>query len=351
MRLIALFFLLATNCFARERITEFKSPEALGRGNVTASWSNSLLTNLFYNPSFLSNQQDFSFQLVHLVSDFSDNSFSLLKKFPEVQSGDSYGSLKSYFGNSYQVQSFGSPVFSYKGFALIPVFINWLGSATVRNPVFSSANAFYYYDVGSAIGKGLDLNENLSIGFSILYIKRKAILDSASLDNVLKLPKPKEERGKTISFNAGFNYKIKDESNTTIGLSLLNIGSPRFWSISGKDPNTETVSKLNESLNLGISSYFFPLSYFEKKVKWAIEINGLATNIDNYFKKVNIGIKYSPYSWVAFDSGIYQQSPTFGIEFFNKIIALDLSTYLEPTDIGYQTKNRHYIFGLRLGLN
>jgi hypothetical protein len=349
MQLILMLLLFSNQVFAGESFSEYKNTEAMGRGNSTISWSNSKITNVFYNPSFLSDDNSFSFEVLDTTIDLSNNSIGLISHIPQVKNGETYSALHSYFGNSFAVQGYSSPVVSYKGFTLIPLFASGLGSATIRNPVFSSADAFYYKDFGTALGKGITINKNLSLGVSAMFYKRSAELDSASLVNLLRLPKPTERSGQTFAFNAGLNYNFKNDSNTIIGFNWLNIGSPVLWQNRFGTEDEVLVSSLREQMGLGVSTRFFPVPYFEKKIKWSVEFRNFTDPNLSFIEKITLGLQYDLASWFHISCGVYDKAPTFGLDISSRLITLNLSTYGEDSGIGYESINRHYSIGLKFG--
>lgn len=349
--LISCLMFVSGLSFAGENIVGHKSPEALGRGNSMISWSNSNSTNIFQNPAFLSESQKFSFDLIDLTLDFSQNLIPLLSNIPQKNNEQIYNQIKPYFGNSYSAQGFLSPVVSYKGFSLIPLFVSGMGSATIRNPVFSNADAFYYYDIGTSFAKGFSVNDKLSFGISSVFTQRKGVLESANLNNGLKLPLADKREGNSISFNFGTTYQFKDKSETVAGFSWTNIGSPHFWNNTSGRIAEDSISKLYEEIGFGFSTLFFPINYFSKKVKWAMEVHNLFDSNYDTVDKLSFGTQYDMLSWLNIKGGIYESSPTYGISLDTRIATLDLSSYKENSRTGYQSKNRHYLLGFKLGFH
>ena len=340
-----------SNSFAGENIPEYKNTDAMGRGNSTISWSNSSVTNVFYNPSFLSEKDDLSFELIDTTIDVSKNSINLISHLPHLDKGAAYPELHPYFGQSYAAQGFGSPVISFKGFTLMPVFASVAGSAAITNPVFSSADVFYYQDYGSALAKGISVTDNLSLGLSSVFYKRKAELYSASAVNLLQRASIQERKGQTLSFNAGANYNFKDKDETVLGVNWMNIGSPKLWQNQSLIADEDMISSLHEQVGFGVSSKFFPVPYFEKKIKWSIEFRNLIDFNEGVSRQVSLGLEYAVFSWLNFTGGLYQSSPTFGLELSSRFISLALSTYGENSGVGYDSVNRHYIVGLKFGFD
>jgi hypothetical protein len=340
MRLIiACLLFFCVKAIAAENVVDYKSPEAMGRGDSVISWSNNNLTNLFENPSF---------DIINVGIDLSNNAVPLISHIPNVKNGDVYQELSPYFGNSYNAQGFAAPVISYKGFTLVPAFYSGLGSATIRNPVFSNADAYYYYDVGAALGKAIHVTDSLSVGASIVYSKRTAELDSANLINLFRLPQPTNVSGESLSFNLGANYQMKDPYETTFGVSWVNIGSPQYWQ-STSVMDEDSISDLYEEIGFGVSSHFFPVLYFSDKVKWSIEVHNISDSRYSAVQKLTAGLQYSLLSWLKLDAGLYDESPSCGVEIQTRIISVDFSSYEEDSGLGYGAKNRHFNFGFKLG--
>jgi hypothetical protein len=343
--------LLCSQAFAGEKVTEFQDAASMGRGDTTTSWSNSPSVDVFYNPSFANDRQEFSFSLIDLSADAGQKTIGVISHIPSFNQGSLYPEVLPYFGNSYQAQGLVSPTFSYKGFVFIPFFTAGLASATVSDPVFSNADAYYYYDYGTALAKGVSITDKFSIGASAILYHRHGAMESADLSNVLKHPAEDDEYGKALSLNLGANYKLHDSYDTTFGLDLRNIGSPSFWTPSGNNPEESKISSLYQELDFGFSSRFFPVPYFDKRIKWALEFHNITDDNYSFLNKASLGLQYDVFSWLNLKGGVYETYGTYGIGIKTGIVSLDLSSYGENSGIGYDTQNRHYDVGLKLGFN
>jgi hypothetical protein len=128
MRLIiACLLFFCVKAIAAENVVDYKSPEAMGRGDSVISWSNNNLTNLFENPSFLSDSQNLSFDIINVGIDLSNNAVPLISHIPNVKNGDVYQELSPYFGNSYNAQGSPHQLLAIKGLRLFQLFIqDWV---------------------------------------------------------------------------------------------------------------------------------------------------------------------------------------------------------------------------------
>ena len=349
-KLIAfILFFISFSAFAGEIVTEYKDPASMGRGDTTTSWSDSSVVSTFYNPSFLSDKQDFSIELINPVIDLSKNSIGVIQHPPSLQNGNLSNTVSPFYGNTYAGQAFASPEITYKGFTLIPVFATGGGQVSVNNPVFPSANGLYYYDWGTSLAKGIQIDDHLSIGASAILYHRHAALGQVSLINVLQSPIEYQESGTALSANLGANYKLKDQYDTTFAADFRNIGSPSFWNTPTGVTGENEVSNLYQEIDLGVSSRFFPVPYFDQKMKWAFELHNLSDSRYQVADKISAGLQYNPVSWFNLKCGIYEASPTAGIGLETRYFSVDVSTYSENnTDNGQE---QHVMLGLRIGYN
>jgi hypothetical protein len=350
---LILLMLISSNAFAEEAVSEYRNAAAMGHGDTTASWSDSDDVSIFDNPSFLSERNKFSIELINPTLNISTNAIDLIKSHPtSIQNGNIYNQVSPYFGNSYMAQAQASPTITYQGFSFIPFFASGLGEVNVDNPVFSSASGSYYYDKGTALAKGYQVNQDLSFGASAVYYERHAATEEVTLINVLKPLAPYNLTGHALSLGLGANYKLDHNTDTTIGVDVKNIGSPSFWNNVPVSNSTNTqISQLNQEFDFGLSSRFLPTSYFKDKFKFAFEYHQIDGIDQSFADKLSIGIQYDLFSWLNFKTGIYEENLTAGLGVKTSLFAFDVSTYQENSNLGYDESVQHLMVGLRLGFN
>jgi hypothetical protein len=352
-KILIIFLIFSSNSFADEVISEYRNAASMGRGDTTASWSESDDVSIFNNPSFLSDRNKFSIELLNPTFNLSTNSISVIKSHPtSLQNGNINNEVSPYFGNEYMGQAGASPTITYQGFSIIPFFASGFGEVNVQNPVFPTASGSYYYDTGAAIAKGFKIGDNLSVGASAAYYERHGATEDLTIINVLKPLAPYDLEGHAVSVGVGANYLIDSRTKTLLGIDLKNIGSPTFWTnptaSTSSDPQ---ISQLNQEIDIGVSSQYMPISYFRDSFKFAFEYHQIANIDQNFIDKLSFGTQYDLLSWFNLKAGVYEHNLTAGAGIKTSLFAFDVSTYQENIGIGYDQSIQHVMVGLRLGFN
>lgn len=344
MRALALLMLLPLTLYAAESDIKYRTAARMGKGGVSIATKSDLSTSMFFNPAFLSEQDDFSAEILNPTADTGINSLSILQKNPRPAPGNYYSTISPYFGNSVGATASVAPTLGYKGFALIPAFSLVHGMAELRDPVFTNANGFFTVDFGAGIGKGFKLTENLSVGASLFYIRRLSMNEEADVLSAFNKPKPNKKSGSTVDLNVGAIYQLRNESDLTLGTSVTNAREGRYW-----DDENE-FSYNHRSVSLGASTRLPVEDEFWKKLRIAIDGKDILSKTEPT-EKISLGLEYPIFNWIDVRAGVHDLRPTTGLGVKTGYFRLDFGYYSERVRAFSSQYNEHVILTIKAGFN
>ncbi len=322
----------------------------LGRGNAGIAVVNDG-TSVFYNPGGIGNIEDYNFTITNPSAGGNQNFVSSFQEL--VSLGGSNESLTQKFspflGKPLGLQGSVFPNIAIPSF-VVGFWDYFDFQFEYRNPVNPQLSVEGRNDYGFIIGTGKKIHENLSVGMSLRYQKRKVVSElitgATLLTDTSSYLTSLFRNGEGWGLNIGAQYKKKvgKAQFVALGFAVEDLGQTRFV-----DQNSSRYpAPQQQKVNLG-SAFGFNTNWLDGLV--LLDVKQLTENDSSNTKKIYTGLELS-FLKMEVRGGYFQGYWTAGLSVrLFPFLDLDFATYGEELDTAAGLReNRMWMIGVSSGL-
>jgi hypothetical protein len=354
MRLLCLALMLTGSAAiaGTYRNPSYRDVRWLGRGNAGLALVSDG-ASVFYNPAGLAMNDGYGFDFIDTSIGGNQNIKDSFAELMTLTSGSQTLSEKfsPLLGKPLALQAsffphLAIPGFLFGGFDYLDV------SALYRDPVNPQFNISARNDYGLVTGFATGYQQYFSVGASIRYTNRRAIVENLTVISILNqastLLNSVQAKGTGFGINLGAQgrFPMGKDSIFALGLTIEDVGQTRFKS---KSLAITAPQNQIQSINAGMGiQYKSPVA----TGRVLLDMRSLGDTTMSYTKKIFTGFEVSTVG-ADFRAGFFQGYWSAGVTLHPlPLLEIDVATYGE--EIGQaagQRLNRFWLIGFRLAMD
>lgn len=310
----------------------------LGMGNAFVAQADDF-NALYYNPAGLAWLKTWTFEVISLRGEVSANTTSAISDIQEFIDSGSGGTdatvdlIQKQGGKPIGFNLGLEPYFVMPGFGFA-LAVDLPTQLTFHNDITFDVNAGprLYMPIGMA---STFFRERLAAGLNLKAIGQLGVDRSFDIDSIDNLSNGSSGEGSLedyvlggygLGLDLGLLFRPDAERDTTLGISVLDVGGTSFTAVEAGSSATGAPPKRLASVNTAIS--FKPIKSESQYV--SVNADFVAINQPHHFsKKVNLGTEYGLGDFFKFQAGLHQGEWTAGLQLDLMMMRLRLATYAE----------------------